>query len=250
MTLLVSWVGIDPHGVKSVYIASDSRTSWGALAKFDLGRKVFAFSNWPDILGYSGDVLFPSIALNQIVELGDSGLLFEQTFSCKQKFQAIVDKLNQLFRNYPQAHSGLAENSLNIIHGSRDTRDNSKFFCHTISWSVQRGWQGKQVNFPDTSGVLFVLGSGAVEFQKAYQKYSTGPTSGTSRAAFHCFCNTLKHVTDPYVGGAPQLVGIYRKPHTSSKSFGVIYEGSRYFLGANVDNLHNLNCVEWRNINF
>jgi hypothetical protein len=74
MTLLVSWVGVDTHGPSSVYIASDSQISWGTLAKFNFGRKVFAFSKWPDILGYCGDVLFPSIALNQIVELADAGV--------------------------------------------------------------------------------------------------------------------------------------------------------------------------------
>ena len=120
MTLLVSWVGIDTHGPSSIYIASDSQISWGTSAKFDLGRKVFAFSKWPDILGYCGDVLFPSIVLNQIVELGDAGLLFAPTYSCTQKFQAIVNKLNDSFAAYPQMHSGLAENSLSVIHASRD----------------------------------------------------------------------------------------------------------------------------------
>ena len=77
------------------------------FASFDQGRKVFAFSNWPDILGYCGDVLFPLIALNQIVQLGDSGLLFESGYTSKQKFQAIVDKLNHLFAEYPKLESGI-----------------------------------------------------------------------------------------------------------------------------------------------
>lgn len=53
------------------YMAANNRISWKESVQFNYSRKVFAFSNWPDVLGYCGDVLFPSIALNQIVELAD-----------------------------------------------------------------------------------------------------------------------------------------------------------------------------------
>ena len=52
MTLLVCWAGIDTHGPSSLYMAADSRISWKAPAFFDYGRKVFAFTRWPDVLGY------------------------------------------------------------------------------------------------------------------------------------------------------------------------------------------------------
>ena len=250
MTLLVAWAGIDPHGPSSIYIASDSRISWGAAASFDYGRKVFAFARWPDALGYCGDVLFPSIALNQIVELADAGLLFAPGFSCKQKFQAIVDKLNDLFQQYPQLHSGIAENSLSIIHVSRDSADSKKFFCHTISWTSKRGWHGEESALPQSSKVLFALGTGAGEFSKNYARYEAGTNGETSSAVFHCFCDTLAQTSEPFVGGAPQLVGIYRKPNSLGFTVGIIYNGKRYFLGAHIDNARNLDTVEWRNANF
>jgi len=250
MTLLVSWVGIDTHGPSSVYIASDSRISWGTSVKFDFGRKVFAFKKWPDILGYCGDVLFPSIALNQIAELADAGLLFAPNYSCKQKFQAIVNKLNDLLAAYPEKNSGLAENSLSVIHASRDPNNNKRFFCHEISWSVKQGWHGKEVPFPDTSRILFAIGTAGREFNQNYDKYEDGPNKGTSRNVFHCFCDTLSHINDLYVGGAPQIVGIYRKPDSAAMTFGVIYGGSRYFLGVKIDNLHRFDKVNWRNENF
>ena len=250
MTLLVAWAGIDTHGTSSIYITSDSRISWGDSASFDYGRKVFAFTQWPDILGYCGDVLFPSIALNQIVDIADADLLFSPSFSCKQKFQAIVDKLNDLFRQYPQHHSGIADNALSIIHAARDPNDNTKFFCHTISWDARQGWHGNESALPKMSSVLFALGSGASEFDDNYARYANGPNQDTSRAVFHCFCDTLTKTSDTHVGGAPQLVGIYRKPNSSAFTAGVIYEGKRYFLGAHIDNLRNLDAVEWRNTNF
>ena len=250
MTLLVAWAGIDTHGPSSIYIASDSRISWRDAAKFDYGRKVFAFANWPDVLGYCGDILFPSIALNQIVDLADAGLLFAPDFSSRQKFQAIVDKLNDLFRQYPQLHSGISENSLNVVHGSRDPFDNKKFFSHTISWTAKRGWFGEERALPVTSDVLFALGSGATEFNTNFIGYKDGPNKGTSRAVFHCFCDTLAGIGDPSVGGSPQLVGIFRKPKTPAFTLGIIHDGRRSFLGVHIDNLRNFDTVQWRNVNF
>jgi hypothetical protein len=250
MTLLVAWAGIDTHGPASIYLASDSRISWRGAAHFDYGRKVFAFNRWPDILGYCGDVLFPSIVLNQIVDLADAGLLFAQSFSCKQKFQAIVDKLNDLVEPYPYFQSGLADNELYIIHASRDPDDNHKFFCHTISWSSKDKWRGEEKPLPKTSGVLFSLGTGAIEFDRNYTRYAAGPNRDTSRNVFHCFCDSVDQIQTPSVGGAPQLVGIYRKPTSTAFTSGVVYNGKRYFLGAHVDNLRGFDLIEWRNSNF
>src|SRR5689334_18933450 len=125
MTLLTSWVGVDTHGIASIYIASDSRITWTNSVTFDFGRKVFAFNNYPDILGYCGDVLFPSIVLGQIVEMADNGLLFDENYNCKQKFEAIKEKLIQIFHKYP--YEQVAIDSLQIIHASRDPNDARKF---------------------------------------------------------------------------------------------------------------------------
>jgi hypothetical protein len=158
MTLLVSWVGIDTHGTSSLYIASDSRLLWDKSTSFDAGRKVFAFTRWPDVLGYCGDVLFPSLALNQIVDLADAGLLFAPEFSPKQKFQVIADKLNDLASEYPAMRAGLAKNKLTIVHGSRHPKENGVFFCHSISWTSEGKWRGEEKRMPTASDVLFALG--------------------------------------------------------------------------------------------
>lgn len=194
--------------------------------------------------------LVPSIALNQIVDLADAGLLFENNFTCKQKFQAIADKLNDLFRQYPQLHSGIAENSLSIIHCSRDQVDHKKFFCHSYTWSKKHGWCGTEVAFPSNSEVLFSLGTGAKHFEENLARYRSGINAGTSRAVFHCFCDTLDHITKSSVGGAPQLVGITRKPGSVAQTFGVIHKERRYFLGTHIDNLRNFDNISWRNNNF
>ena len=71
MTLIVAWIGVDDKKkgkeISSLYIASDSRYSTGVKDKFDFGIKVFGASKYPEIFGFCGDVLFPSMILGQII---------------------------------------------------------------------------------------------------------------------------------------------------------------------------------------
>lgn len=247
MTLLISWIGVDTHGAASAYIAADSRVSWGNIGHFDHGRKVFAFSCSPDILGYCGDVLFPTMALSQITEMADRGLLFPAEASCKERFEAIKEKLVQQFHQYPRMVKEITADILQVIHISRDPNDNLKFECRLIEWRRENGWAGINISLPVTSGVLFSLGSGAKEFNENLARYKEGPDKGTSRSVFHCFCDTLFNIKDKQCGGSPQLVGIYRKPKSPAIAFGIIKDKRRYFLGAPVDNNVEYGAIEWRN---
>jgi len=250
MTLLVAWAGVDTHGVGSMYIGADSRISWKKGVEFDHCRKIFAFSEYPDILGYCGDVLFPSIVLGQIIELGDSGLLFEENYSSVQKYQAIVNKLNHQFQAYPVIESGLAGNSLQIIHASKNPNSKS-FECRSITWTKANGWRGTKVTLPQQSEILFTLGSGRQEFLENYQLFQSGDNTGTTRNIYHCLCHTILNSSDLQVGGAPQLAGLIRKPDSVAIEYGIIHQSQRYFLGSRIDDLRiRASNVEWRNENF
>jgi len=243
MTLLLSWLGVDSRGPASIYIASDSRISWGGTNRWDYGRKVFGFKEHSDILGYCGDVLFPSQVLSQIIDLGDHGLLFESNAPCKEKFESIKEKIVQIFNSYPSDQQTVIGDYLGILHASRDIK--KQFFCHLIEWTRGKGWSGRETKFKDPSDKLIVLGSGSNEFLKKFQRYWESENKKTSRAVFHCLCDTLFNVADQYCGGAPQLVGLYRIGN--AKNFGIIRSERRYLLGVDVTNLKNLNHVEWRN---
>ncbi|KOP65501.1 hypothetical protein AMS62_09745 [Bacillus sp. FJAT-18019] len=245
MTLLISWLGVDSRGPASAYIASDSRISWGKYGAFDYGKKVFAFNNYPDIIGYCGDVLFPSIILSQIIEMGDSGLLFSPEYTSKQRFEIIKDRILQSFFKYPHHLTGIV-NDIQIIYISRDL-SNKDFFCHTIEWRRDGGWNFRKINLPNESDILFCLGSGAREFKENYKRYQEGPNTSTSRNVFHCFCDTLSNIKDTYCGGAPQLVGVYRKPGSGGIRYGIIKDKKRYFYGAEVYSATNYDSIEWRN---
>ena len=242
MTLLLSWLGVDSRAPASIYVASDSRISWGQKAHWDYGRKVFGFKNHPDILGYCGDVLFPTQVLSQIIEIGDAGLLFDNNSLCKDKSEAIKNKIIKIFDTYPQI-TDVLKDDLAILHASRSI--NNEFFCSLVEWHRGKGWNSKRAEFKDYSDKLLVLGSGKNEFLKKFKKYWESENKKTSRAVFHCFCDTLFNMKDKYCGGFPQLIGLYRIG--CSRNFGVIKSKRRYLLGVDITDLKNLNNIEWRN---
>lgn len=248
MTLIVAWIGIDPHGPTSIYIAADSRISWTPPKTYDYGRKVFALKSSPDIFGYCGDVLFPSMVLSQILEMADAGLLYNENSSSRIKFEAIRQKLIYQFSRYPHAVQSITSDVVEILYASRDPTKKYDFTCNLLRWTRSSGhWESSTVPLPAASRILFVRGSGAPEFEQRFEDYKRGPNAGTSRNVFHCFCETLFNTKEPTVGGAPQLVGLIRKPGTGGINFGIITGTRRYYLGARVDELKNFDRIEWRN---
>jgi len=247
MTLLASWVGVDTHGPASAYIVCDSRITWNRTTLFDYGKKVFASKIYPEIFGYAGDVLFPSIVLSQILEMIDSNLLFEHSMSCSQKNKLVFEKLCYSFSKYPDAYG---DNPIQILHISRDTcfEGYPSFYHYLMTWDRARGWRNCEEDIPTSSGLIQVLGSGKDEFLSNYKgRYQFGANQSTSRNVFHCFIDTLDNIRDYHCGGAPQLVGIYRKPFTSAQNYGIIYNNRRYYLGMEIPKDASFDKIEWRN---
>jgi len=243
MTLLVSWIGVDSRGPASLYMISDSRLSWknGKTTKFwDYGKKVFAFKNTPDIIGYCGDVVFPVQAISHIVDLADNGLLFANIYSEDRRFKRIEFKIKELLKPYPEEYIA---HSFSILYGTRVSK--SEFACYELNWDKKKGWWSKKNSHVDFSDKIFVLGSGSEEFNLKYKKYQEGINKRTSRAIFHCFCDTIDTITDIQCGGIPQLVGVYRIKNAIN--YGIFYKNKRYLSGIPVDNLSNFTKIEWRN---
>ena len=252
MTLLASWIGVDTHGPTSAYIVSDSRISWeknkNKLDHFDQAKKVFASKKYPEIFGYAGDALFPSIVLAQIVEMIDTDILFDEKMTCDEKNQIVYERLRYAFSTYPNA--SLGGNRIQILHLSRDTIvDGYPAFYHCLmEYDGQKTWKRYVKPIPNQSGLLQALGSGYQEFMTNYNKrYQNGANRSTSRNVFHCFIDTLNNIKDQHCGGLPQLVGIYRKPFTTGKNYGIIIGKQRCFLGTAVPVDASCDKIEWRN---
>lgn len=249
MTMLASWIGVDDHGPTSAYIVSDSRVSWALTTKFDYGRKVFASKKYPELFGYAGDVLFPSIVLSQVLEMIDSDILLSKKMDCEKKHKTIAEKICYSLSKYP--HSVMCD--IEIMHITRETKcdDYPEFKQYILSYSKSKGkWEDNEIPMPTQSGLLQVLGSGAKEFNDNYLKFQKNDNASTSRNVFHCFIKTLDGIKDPYCGGAPQLVGLYRKPLSTGINYGILYKGKRYLLGMEMPADASFKDVEWRNENF
>lgn len=247
MTTLLAWTGIDTHGPASVYIASDSRISWGSGRYWNVGRKVFASKTRPEVFGYCGAVTFPIQILGQLVDLIDLGLFFSESDSYDSKLEKVIAKISDSYRNLPISQHEKCQ----IFYASRvGSRMSSTFHAATID--VNRGGvSASKIDYPKNSGIIAMAGTGKPSLAFSYEEW-IGPhykdpsqLGRTSRSVFGAFCDALASGKDPYSGGAPQLVGLYRAG--AAKAFGIIYNGSRYINGLEVSVIPGLNSVEWRN---
>lgn len=247
MTVLIGWIGVDTHSPCSAYLLSDSRFSWGTNPDtYNYGRKLFALKNSPDILGYCGDAFFSSQVLSQIVSLDDNNLLFQEDDSSLIRSKKILGQINKQFNSYP-IH---ARNKSVIYHISRD--NDSTFQAYKYSYDSKiNHWIVSDIEYDRShSNLILRDGTGAEEFLSLYCKYERGDISGTSRNVYQCFCDALKHTKIHSCGGAPQLVGLYRGKKFNGLSFGIIYNGQRYFLGSPLDECSSDNVTRWYNENF
>ncbi len=245
MTMLCSWIGIDTHGHSSAYILSDSRITWPGKVFYDYGKKVFASKRYPELFGYAGDVLFPSIVLSQIVEMIDSNLLLNESMSCDEKHKIIAERICYSLKQYPDV---LGANPIQIIHISRDTIVNGyPKFHHYLLQLKKDDYDVKEISIPNESGVIMALGTGKKDFEAMFNKYKKTSGTSTSRYVYQAFVDALSSTSVKTCGGAPQLVGLFRKPYTYGLNYGIIYQGNRYMLGMKIPKEASFSNVPWHN---
>lgn len=249
MTLIVSWIGVDDKKSKkkiaSLYLASDSRYSWGNLGKYDNGVKVFRCLNAPEIFGFCGDVLFPSNLVSQLITQIDNGLFFSGSETSDVKSKKIANFISEAVKYYPIV---VFNQNFTIIYGTR-IADDFHLFKYIHNYKT-RAFDYEEINLPLESGKVFSGGSGSEEFDKNYQSYENPKHNeyGTSRGVYQCFVRTLINIKDKYSGGAPQIVGLYRKGN--AVLFGSVITKKLYIYGQEFIQNTNAGNIEWRNENF
>ena len=245
MTSLIAWIGVDSRGQSSAYLASDSRVSWGQYTSWDTGGKLFASSCFPEIFGYWGDVTFPSQILPHTLEQIDKNLLIQKDDTVDQKISKIFKCIQNDFQDYPEK----VKRGFEILYFSRESFGmNSKFHLSIFKWDKINKWNFEKVALPQRSGLVNYTGSGARSIHEWYMRWQNTEVKKTSRAVFSAFCDALNSGEDPYTGGAPQLVGIYREG--AGLKFGIIHDNKRYINGKKVEQNENINVLEWRNCLF
>ncbi|MGB6153068.1 MAG: hypothetical protein WBG48_13880 [Pricia sp.] len=248
MTTLASWItysktGEKPELPRAIYIASDSRITWGSESlRWDSGRKVFCSQIKPHIFGYCGDVVFPSLVLGQIISAIDNEILFENEQTSDQKHECIFEVIknsHKVGHNHPIM-------DFSIIHAYRSlTWPNTEFLFWHISYKARTDeWFSKKVALPKKTGIVISLGSGAPSAKSHEARWQESDVGGTSRSFFSAFCDSVDSGEDKLSGGAPQLCALY--PNLQPKSIGIIKD-SRYFLhGMEIQPSPMLSNIEWK----
>ncbi|WP_128918631.1 hypothetical protein [Bradyrhizobium nanningense] len=252
MTTLAAWSGVDPRGPASLYLVSDSRITWGSQSKrWDAGRKLFGCRNTPDVFGYVGDVVFPSLLLGQIAAAADDGVLFGAEANAQSRHAIVVETAKiSLASRYNAPDYGFT-----ILHGARDgVGMNARFRLWELTYNAATAtsaalWTDEELPIDEKQSALHTaLGSGGHAVIKQNDALKYDAQGRTSRSIFWAFCDSLKNKTDPLSGGAPQLVGLYRT--ATAKSYGIAYEGHRYYQGLLVPDSAHLSGIEWRDVTF
>ena len=250
MTTLIAWVGADQRGPASIRLAADSRISWslsnGSVhKKWDFGKKLFASHNDPDIVGYCGDVLFPTQTLGQIFELIDRGVFFPTDATPEEKLRLIVEALERSSAHYPQSET----REFTLLYGTRTSAGMpGKFNLYRVDYAGGKNVSNKEIPIPQKSGILARLGSGGVQFKKHLDRWEKSDVGGTSRAVFSSFADFLKSGDDPKSGGPPQLIGLFREG--PARAFGMVWNECRFLGGMELGDTEANSKIEWYNEQF
>jgi hypothetical protein len=259
LTTLAGWVGVDSRGPSSLYLVADSRITWltnGVTGSqtgeptWDNGRKTFASHTSAEVFGYAGDVLFPTQTVGQIADLIDRGAAPIDGATPERRLAWIAKSLEASCKTYPVA----ASRDFSLLYCGRQGEGMTCCF-YAFALGFKQGVLATQtpIPIPASSGPLtyfdgkerFAFGSGRDGFKQCWEKWRASEVGGTSRSVFSAFTDHIKSGTDPYTGGPPQLVGIYRaKP---AKSFGIVWEQRRFLGGMEVFAVEDEKRLKWHN---
>lgn len=260
MTTLIAWAAIDQNNTSAVYIASDSRFTWDNHGTWDAGRKIYASEKYPEILGYTGDVLFCSQVLSQVIAFIDSCAPLENAREFSLKYEQIESLIKRAFSTYPKK---FCLSSFSILYL---TRIDKQWGACTFRWNHKEGWLDKIIHrIPMTwedvkkeksqsRSVIFVSeGSGGEKFRNFYSnsKWSSD-LSLYSRGIFGAFCDFIEtndeKYHDPLTGGTPQISGLYR--NFNAQKMGFVKDDNRYIYGIVISPDDYQSDVRWVNRTF
>jgi hypothetical protein len=159
MTALVAWVGADSRGPASLNIAADSRITWrpenSSAHHWDQGKKVFASSSVPLVIGFVGDVLFPALVLPGVIDRIDRGVFRPDG----PVVEGVISALRRGWRDYPPAERRNANVYVAYRAGERMS---CRFQLTSLSYRTgsTTGWTVRDIPVPASSAFLKIDGSG------------------------------------------------------------------------------------------
>jgi hypothetical protein len=222
VTSLVVWVGRDSRTLSSAYIATDSRISWGPGSVWDTGRKTFASATYPDVFGYVGDVLMPSIVLSQFQTALDLDTV-PGAGDIDRRLAALSELAAQQVALCPRRE----RHPFTLVHCAR-LGDGMEigFRLAVTDYRADGSWHQEVQEAPERSAELLVHGSGRRSMEEAFSRWSVSEVAGTSRAVFGAFAQSVASGSDALTGGPVQLVGCVAAGPVSTSASGIRVSGT------------------------
>lgn len=242
VTSLAAWVGVDSRGPASLYIATDSRISWGNTHSWDSARKTFACHESPDIFGYVGYVFFPALFLPTVIEILSLEEARENnSVTTRQEYLRSI--IEHVWSSFPPKE----RYDLSIVHATRVGEGvRCEFGFQILKLDAKSGTvESERIEIPTSSSHLTFLGSGEGHLKSASAKWAESDSGGTSRAQFSSFCDALKERKDRRSGGAPQLVALHRK--NPGITLGVSWDEGFYINGMAIQEGVSVQGISWMN---
>lgn len=180
--------------------------------------------------------------VGQFFESMDRGVTARGASEPELRVDLLVSAIERAASSYPAA----IDHNFSIIDGSRKGEFmNSAFALMKVEFKRGQSTRRTAYNMQPASALVDVIGSGARSFRDTHIRWQAGDAGGTSRAVYSAFAESLRVGGHPRSGGPPQLVGLIRKG--PAKSFGVIWNGGRYFGGMEIVNSSAETPVRWHN---
>jgi hypothetical protein len=251
MTSLLCWATYregEAATPSSIYVASDSRITWGGPNRlWDGARKVFTCRIEPHVYGYSGDVVFPSLAIAQIVSAIDNGALFPKGANAELMHEIVLASLTVSFQRRHQT----PDQDFSILHVLRTGKNKRRrFSVRQISYdSKRKEWKSVTSVIPAKTDTIAILGSGGTSVKKHMHKWRASDAWGRSAAIFSGFCDALFSAEDRYSGGMPQLGAVNPGSHAQIIGF-VDDDGALYLHGLAVSPVKTMRRIRWFNRDF
>lgn len=248
MTTLLSWVsysdsGKATHLPRAVYLASDSRITWGSAGRrWEAGRKVFAPTTEPHLFGFCGDVVLPALVIGQIVSAIDAGVFFAADAVARDRHEAVLRAVERgLARAVAAPTLNFTIHHLLRERGWPDTSFRAWNITYDAASSV---CASAEIAIPKATEVVASSGSGHIAAKTHRERWHETEAEGRSRAILASFCDSIRSGNDPLSGGPPQLSAIYTKGAPSQ--IGMYLDGRRFMNGLEVDVTPSLKNAEWR----
>jgi hypothetical protein len=240
MTSLVAWVSVDSRAPSGCYLVSDSRISYlNGQPSRDSGRKLFISERFPDLFGICGDVDFPTHVLRHMTGEIDSGRLLQDGDSSIIRHELLAAKLQRAYPSFEHHRRST------LLHFSREGDGlRCTYRLWRLDWSPTGKPESLPVDLPTDSAIAISLGSGGTTVVKKNEQWKRA-LGRTARGVFSSFCDALETGDDPYSGGPPQLVCLYRVG--AARTVGVVVGGQRYVAGSGVQDETLCQQFEWRN---